>query len=253
MRDELEERYGKETYAKKDYFFDLMREDSQAAYAYVDANPEVGYLMSDETQWKFRDPLMSKYYASYDNAQSMLKAEMFDRLDAQFPHGRRMSEEYFAARAAGQRVKPTEELKEYWDHKRAMEELYGLQLVSYGRHLENVDVEMPKRFDPNEAPEGLPRGAQELAEMDLDKPGVPIQYKWTWAEWERIMDPTTARLVQDWAFRGAELGEDAEENLEYVLEGIGMDKEEALYLMQVAAQKSGAEYYGPDNPPWWEN
>jgi hypothetical protein len=252
MRDELEERYGEETFAARDYFFQLLRDDTDQAYAFLDANPDVGFLMSDETQWKFRDPLMSKYYASYDGARAMLNAEMYDRLDAQFPNGRRLNEGYWAARSIGQKVKPSEELKEYWDNKHALEEMYGGVLVSYGHHLEDVDVQLPKRFDPNTMPEGLSRGAEALAQQQLDKPGVPVQYQWTWEQWEQVMDPTTARLVQDWAFRGADLGEDARENLEWVLGAMNLDMDEALYLMQQASQKAGAQFYGPENPPWWE-
>lgn len=251
MKDELEKRYGEEVFAARDYFFKLLKEDSDKAYQFLDANPDVGYLMSDETQWKFSDALMSKYYASYDNARSMLNAEMYDRLDAQFPNGRQMNDEYWAARNAGQKVKPSEELKDYWAQKNAIEEIYGAKLVSYGRHLENVDVEMPKRFDPNEAPEGLSRGAQSVSDMELNKANVPPQYRWSWDQWERVMDPTTARLVQDWAFRGAELPDSAYESLSYLLEGMNIDPDEALYLMQQASQGAGAQYYSPENPPWW--
>jgi hypothetical protein len=253
MRDELEERYGEGTFAARDYFFELLREDKDKAYSFLDANPDVGFLMSDETQWKMNDPLMTKYYASYDNARAMLNSEMYDRLEAQFPNGRRMNDEFWAAKSAGKKVKASEELKAYWDNKHALEEIYGATLVSWGRHLPDTGaVEFPKRFDPNEPPEDLSRGAQALSEAELDKADKPVQYSWTWEEWERVMDPTTARLVQDWAFRGADLGEDAENNLEYLLESMRIDKDEALYLIQQAAQRSGAEFYGPENPPWWE-
>ena len=254
MRTELEERYGEETFAARDRFFELLREDTEKAYQFLDVNPDVGYLMSDETQWKFRDPLMTKYYASYDNARAMLSSEMYDRLDAQFPNGRSENDAYWAARAGGEKIKPSAELKEYWTNKKALEEIYGAMLVSFGRHVpEAGTVEMPKRFDPNEEmPEGLSSGAEALAEMELDKGGKPVQYNWTWDQWEQVMDPTTARLVQDWAFRGAELGEDAEKNLEYLLEGMNIDIDEALYLLQQAAQKTEAEFYGPENPPWFQ-
>jgi hypothetical protein len=253
MTEELTERYGEETYAAKDYWFQLLKEDPEQAYAFLDANPDLGYLMSDETQWKWHDPLMTKYYASFDNGRSMLNAEMWDRLDAQFPNGREMNDAYWAAKSAGENVKPSEELKEYWDQKHALEEIYGAKIVEWGRHLPDGPVDFPKRFDPNEPPEGASRGTQELAQLELDKANVPIQYQWTWADWERVMDPTTARLVQDWAFRGAQLPRAVEQDLEYILEGFGndLDLDQALYLIQQASDVAGAQYYGPENPPWW--
>lgn len=253
MREELEGRYGKETFAARDYFFQLLKEDQEQAYQFLDANPKVNYLMSDETQWKWTDPLMTKYYASFDNGRNMLNSEMYDRLDAQFPNGRELNDAYWAARSAGQSIKPSEELKEYWDQKRALEEIYGAKIVEWGRHLPDGPMDFPKRFDPNEPPEGISRGAQELSQLELYKAQTPIQYQWSWQDWERMMDPTTARLVQDWAFRGAELPQAVRGDLEYLLEGMGgqIDLDEAMYLLQQAADQAGAEFYGPDNPPWW--
>jgi hypothetical protein len=253
MSDELHTRYGDETYAAKDLYFQLLKEDPEQAYMFLDANPKLGYLMSDETQWQWQDPLMTKYYASFGNGRSMLRAEMYDRLDAQFPNGREMNDAYWAAKAAGEKVKPSDELKEYWDQKSALESLYGMKIVEWGTHLPDGPVDFPKRFDPNEPPPDASRGTIALAQTELDKAEVPAQYGWTWEQWEQVMDPTTARLAQDWAFRGAELPQALKDDLEYMLEGMGSDIDinQALYLMQQASHVAGAQYYGPDNPPWW--
>jgi hypothetical protein len=258
MRKELLAFYGKDVYAYRDIYFELLRDPKgpEAAYQYLDAHPQVGDLMSDETQWKMSDPLLNKYYASFDNAKSMLNAEMYDRLDAIYPNILNEQEAYYDAQTTGERVKASERLKAYWDDKRAMEQIYDEQLAGYGKHLPQAgDVDFPRRFDPEDMEvdmETLSQGEQRLSTMELDKAGTPAQYHWTWEQWEQIMPPVLARLAQDWAFRGAELGEDAKKNLEYILEPWGMDASEAMALMRNASEQAGAEYYGPDNPPWWE-
>jgi hypothetical protein len=252
MRTQLEEFYGEDTFAYRDQFFSLMKESPEQAYQFLDAHPDVQNLMSDTEQWKMSDPLLTKYYATYDNARSMLSSEMYDRLNAMFPGIQDEQTRYYDAKNAGGNVKPSDRLKDYWAEKRAMQTIYDSQLVAYGHHLpESGTVEFPKRFDPFEPPEDLSEGAQELAGMDLDRAGVPIHYQWNWEQWAEIMDPTLARLVQDWAFRGAELGEDAERGLEYVLEPWGIDLGEAEFLIQKASREAGAEFYSEDNPPWW--
>jgi hypothetical protein len=57
------------------------------------------------------------------------------------------------------------------------------------------------------------------------------------------------RLVEDWAFRGADLSSAAESSLAYALRGVGASPETAKHLIREAVRKTDAEFYGPDNPP----
>ena len=258
QRKELLAYYGEEVYAQKAKYFELLRDPAgpDKAYAYLDSNPRAADLMSDETQWNLADPLLNKYYSSFGKAKSMMNAEMYDRLEAMYPGIVTEQDDYWKARSAGSGVKASDRLQEYWADKRAMEEIYDNQLVGIGRHIPKAGtVEFPKRFDPSDLEEQdieeLSRGEQALAGMTLDKGEVPEQYDWTWAQWEEVMDPTLARLAQDWAFRGAELGKDAQKNLAYMLEPMGIEVGEAMELMRQASKEAGAQFYGPENPPWW--
>ena len=259
MRTQLKEHYGEEVLAQKAKYFELLRDPAgpQKAYDYLDAHPRASDLMSDETQWSMHDPLLNKYYTSFGKAKSMLNAEMFDRLEAMYPGIVTEQDDYWKARSAGSSAKASDRLEEYWADKRAMEHIYDNTLVSYGRHIpEAGTIDFPKRFDPSDLEkediEAMSSGEQVLAGMTLDRGGVPEQYQWTWEQWEEVMDPTLARLAQDWAFRGAELGSDARKNLAYMLEPMGIDVDEAMVLMQQASRQAGAQDYGPDNPPWWQ-
>jgi hypothetical protein len=251
MTDGLKEHYGDDVFKARDIFWNKMKEDPDLAYQWLEANPQVRALMSDEAMLKLHDPLLKKYYASFGNTKSMLNAEMYDRLEDEFPGIQMEQDAYWQAVSAGERIKPSDRLKAYWSKKDALEQEYTSLLLSFGRWLpEGGEVTLPKRTVEDLAK--LSEGAQQLADLELDKAGVPVYYQWNLQQWEQLMNPMLARLVQDWAFRGAPLGEDAQKNLEYALEPFGIDLEEAMMLIRDASEAAGAQYYGPDNPPWWQ-
>jgi hypothetical protein len=242
----LLEFHGADTVGKEDEYWRLMKEDPQTAFDYMDQNSDLEAFMSDRTQSQLFDPLLRKYYPSYGGVKSMVNAEMYARLDAEFPGIEAEQDAYYEARDAGKRVKASENLKSYWSLKRVLKHEYSALLVSFSRWLP-TGVDLPKR---EVLPENLSKGQETLRDLEVGEER-PQHYNWEWDDWSKLMNPTLQRLVQDWAFRGADLSENAETSLKYALEPFGIDIAEALHLMRDASKRAGAEYYSEENPPWW--
>lgn len=247
LEKELRGYYGDSVYDLKDAYFALTDADQRRGY--LEINPELKQLMSDETMLKMQNPLLSKYYASYDGVRAMARGEMFGRLDEMFPQAKEEQAMYFSAKDRGEKVKPSEMLLAYWKEKDAMEELYGYRMLAFGDRLPDGDtVIIPKRLI--EQPERLSERQQEIYGYEA-RSLQPEFYSWDWAQWEqKIGDPVLARLTEDWAFRGAEFSRDMRKALQAVL-GDEVDIDEALPLLQSRAQEAGKQYYDAENLPWW--
>jgi hypothetical protein len=174
----------------------------------------------------------------------MVNAEMYQILDDEFPGIQEESTAYYEARAVDPRAKPSDRLKAYWDRKSVLKHQYSALLVTFGRWLPE-GVELPKRPDLPEQP-----SREQQALIDL-KPGesVPVYYDWRWGDWAKLMEPSLERLVEDWAFRGAELSRNARSSLEFALEPFDIDLDVAMHLIRDEAEAAGAQYYSEDNPP----
>ena len=177
---------------------------------------------------------MRKYYSSFDNTRSMFNTRMYDELREEFPGITDEQDAYFTAKLTDSKVKPSERLEAYWDKKDALQQRYAQTVISFGRSLP-TGPEIQKRED---IPETLSLGAERLRDLESEQE-LPEYYGYDVNDWASLLSPQLFRLVEDWAFRGAELSRNAESSLKYELRDLRIDLNTARNLIRDAIRAGG--------------
>ena len=176
----------------------------------------------------------------------MYNSMKYDSIADKFPDMQAEQQAYYDARARGEKVKVSDQLKAYWAYKDVMEEHYENLLLSFGRQLpEGPEI----NFRTDYPEEQLTQGAKDIVEAGELETDVPEMFGWQWKDFAQQMSPTLQRVVADWAFRGATLTNSAEKSLEYAFEDYNITVPMLRDLMRDALYEEDEQFYSEDNPP----
>jgi hypothetical protein len=236
LYDRAEQIFGADTVAKVDIYWGYYRDDRDKAYAYKDANPEVAEYMGFMTMAKTNDPLLAKYYASYDSLRSHMTAQIYDELEKEF--GTDFWEVYDQyqelkledPKKAKAFKKAHPEIEAYQEAKDWQNKLQAERLASYAAKLPE-GAPIPE-FRPD-IPDEL-TGTQEQIMGGFGGQEVPEYYDWPWAQWSQMLSPNMQRLVMDYVWNQEDLSYTVEQSLEYQLKDMDIDIDLAKALMRRA-------------------
>lgn len=246
MYNVLEQKYGEGMRDLEDQYWNIvMDEGYDAVKPFLAEYPALQGYMNDKNSYRLNDPLLQRYYASFDKARSLLWSRRQTELQTKFPNIQEKIDRYYDikledAKAAKAFLKDNPEITEYWDYRdTSTRNMYDM-LLSYETWLpEGDEIAQPVlRPDRPATPEAQEQVGQIMREDDR-----PQELEWTYEKWTSTLSPTLKRLVDDWARGGYELSRNAETSLEHALEEMDLDipVQMAMVLIEESAGVSNQE------------
>jgi hypothetical protein len=231
-----EKRFGAQTVEDADTFWELYGDDPQLAKAFKEANPQVQAYQDFLTWGKQNDPLLRKYYASYDNLRHLIQGSTWDVLDEKYPEYREINAQYQELRLTDARKakafkKANPILSEYQDEKKRLKAANAERLIQFATYLPSRTPEPVFREDIP-APEQQSEEQQAIVE-GFGQEELPEYYDYSWSDWQGRMTPALGRLVEDWIVGASDdLSYTARQSLDYQLKDLDLDDEFLLRLMR---------------------
>jgi hypothetical protein len=251
LYDSAKAQFGEDVVADVDTFWELYGDDQDLAKRFKEANPQI-QAYQDFLSWgKINDPLLAKYYASYDNLRHLIEGSTWSELDEKYPEYRAVNAEYQElrlgdAKAAARFKKENPILADYQAEKKRLKALNAQRLIQFATRLPDRAPEPVLRTDPG-APLPEARTAEQSAIVEgFGGQELPEQYSYSWEDWQGAMSPQLGRLVHDWITGASEdVSYSARQAMNYQLKDMDMDEDALLELMR-------GSFYGtystPDRP-----
>ena len=240
LYDQAAAEFGEEAVELVDSFWLLYGTDEEAAKRLQETNPIIGQYQDYLTRGKANDPLLAKYYASYDQLRMMATGMTYDELDKTYDGKfHQMYAEYnelrlISPKAAKAFYKAHPEIKQYKEDKAQLKAVAAERIISFGDRL-------PARTPSPEFREDMPLPEEQTTEQaaiaqGFDQPNVPEYFTFQREDWAAFMTPALESLVVDWATRNEPLSYTAEQSLGYQLRDLDIDIDLAKQLIRGAYQ-----------------
>lgn len=252
MYEGLEAKYGEHIRDAESMYWDIYTRDGwQAAKEWIKSNPDVQEYMNEKTSIRMNDPLLARYYASYDKARSLLWSRREGRLNEEFPNIQTKIDQYYeiklgeGSKSAKAYLEANPEIQKYWDTKAISEQGMYETLLSYETWLpEGEEIAQPVlRQDPEAlAQQQTEEGQRVLGELEQQDTRPP-ELDYSYEQWQGIMNPTLQRLVSDWVEGDEMLSYQAEQALKYALQDAGIESDVELAKLLIFRSGRG---YGPN-------
>ena len=233
-----ETEFGVEVVELVDSYWLLYGSDPEAAKRLREVNPIIENYQDYLTMGKVNDPLLAKYYASYDQLRMMVTGMTYDKLDETYGADfHQMYAEYNELRlinpkAAKSFYKAHPEIKAYKTEKTYLKALNSERLIAFA---DRLPARTPSPVFREDIPEDITE-AQAAVAQGFDQPNVPEYYEFQREDWAAFMTPALESLVVDWATRNEELSYTAEQSLEYQLRDLDININLAKQLIRAAYQ-----------------
>jgi hypothetical protein len=222
IREAISGEYGEEVWNTLSTYYDLMDTNKDKASEFKLDHPEITQALQLKREMIMSDPLVYKYYGSFDTIEAYFDGKMrayladkygSDITDKQTEYFNLKVESPQKARAF---LNQNPELKAYWKEKGEMEEPYSRAMVDFAKDLpEQEPAKLREDFNPANATQ------EELAAF-TQKPSV------SWDEMQGWMSAPLVTRVQDYWETGEPLSPAAQSELEYVASKYGYYNSDSL-------------------------
>jgi hypothetical protein len=226
MRSEAQGLFGQDIWDRLDVYYSYGDDylSQKKAKALLDADPELQEVMDWQNQTVLENPDLYAYYGGIQTVEKYYRGLMYTDMEQRFGKDIfEIQDGYYAIFDDKERKKYLKEhpqLKKLWDAKTVWEKNIS------GYILNTADM-MPEGIGAQLQPGAEPVTTGQEAVV---KAATPEQ-KYTWDEYQQIMGSSLSNLVMDNILGGEELSYAAENQLEYIAEGMNISVERLLALM----------------------
>lgn len=229
----IETLFGEDIQDKISIYFNIRETDVDAAYTYMDLNPEVGAAMDMKAKMIEASPTspFATYYGSistlegyykgqmYDAIEKELGKDIFDKLDAYYSMPSRSAE-----RRQYRREHP--EIGDYFDMRDEWIELINRRVIAIGGMLE---VGTP----PELRTTSMSFSQQKAVASLSSQPREPSDY--TSLEWQQLTG-TDYQFITGWLFGKRKIPFEVEQRLKEVAEELNISFDKLLQLIGISLQ-----------------
>lgn len=240
LYDTAEQKFGEDVVGLVDAYWKLYGSDPEAAKQLRNRNPVINEYQDYLSLAKINDPLLAKYYGSFDNLSYIAKGNVYEKLDAKYGpeydvvYSTYQEMKLSDPKAAAKFYKEHPEIKEYGKDKAYYKALEAERLIMWGDRLPEREAAPEWRPDIPQ-PEAMSPQQQQIY-SGFGAEAQPEYYRFDRKEWEAYMSPAMINLVEDYALRNEELSYQAENSLEYQLRDLDIDIDLAKQLIRAAFQ-----------------
>lgn len=226
IRAAMQQQFGEDIFDVTDHYYDLLDTNRDEANTFRFLHPEITASLQFKQEQIINNPLVYKYYGSFDTVESYYEGKMRARLTAEFGQDiiavqNKWYDDRLDAAAEGRpSPRPPSRLLAYWDKKHQLEEEYGRVMVDFAGNLPEAD---PLTFRAG--------GDEDVMAAFQQQQSVP------WEEWQsRLNSSTMESFVISYWMNGQELPRAAQSELDYIGSQYGLDGDEVLRLIGLSLQ-----------------
>ena len=231
LNKDLQAQFGEDINQRIDVFYNKRKADQDAAYAWLEDQPDLQEAMDYKERQLIYDPQMAPYYASIDKIENYYRSRMYDAIE------REMGSKVWDLLDQWANIKDVDQkaANAFWD-KNGLDR-YSMLKDAYQSDAADATAKVGQMLQPFRLPnlregENLGVGAQDL----LGALGSPAQnaYQYSWSDWSTVLpNRSVERLLTDY-FGGTEMSYSMEQRMDRLADEVGLDREVMLRLMQDA-------------------
>jgi hypothetical protein len=230
LNEQVEAQFGDGINAQIDIFYNKRKADQDAAYEWLEQQPNLQEAMDYKEQQLIYDPRMAPYYASIDKIENYYRSRMYDTIEDEMGAGVwDLLEQWGQIKDVDQK-----RANAYWKAKGL--DRYSTLKEIYSKAAAEATTQVAKMLQTARFPnlrddvDNLGFGAQDL----LQQLGSPAQtpYQYSWQDWQTVIPtPSAQRLLVDY-FNGEELSYSMQQRIDRLAGELDIDPDVALKLME---------------------
>lgn len=230
LNEQVEAQFGEGINAQIDIFYNKRKADQDAAYEWLEQQPNLQEAMDYKEQQLIYDPRMAPYYASIDKIENYYRSRMYDTIEDEMGAGVwDLLEQWGKIKDRDQKLSNSFWKAKGLDRYSTLEEIYSKAAAEATAQV--AKMLQPARF-PNLRDDvgDMGLGAQDL----LQQLGSPAQtpYEYSWQDWQSVIPtPSAQRLLVDY-FNGEELSYSMQQRIDRMAGELDIDPDVALELMK---------------------